>query len=379
VVERRLQVLKDGVEIFNELFATQPIPDTANIVPPLQFQDSSFDQPINPWQVHAGPDVDNLNWTYISNLARSSGATGGDAATGGSKFLCGSRLDSALGWPPGDYIVAVRCANTSTELGDPFVKVPIVIGIYGTNDDGATTTFLAEDTIPGNGFSTLKNLSFTSTVYFKEFCFRVHANDVPYDIDMHFDLDSVSMSVAPTHDVKYTVYSKSFLPSALDLCDSCAEIKFLIDGDEEYFSDLIYFPTETEWLQIKYKSSFITNKIPWNGTEPFFNLFVNAQFAEERDITQTKEVQLSNTVLSTASTLAKQRRLEMVEQGAPDYFLRKLSLVLQHSISGQVSIDNVYWVFPASGMEKKERPETYPFHRGLIWLTEKDYFQTNQI
>lgn len=377
-LDRRLQILKNGEEIYNEPFVKESVTNEVPIFPALKFRNQSFQDNLDFWaNEDLGLVTPGLAWNW--GLLSSAGAAiveGDELGIVGSKYLVAERESYPNGWAPGHYVINVHARNQS-RIGLAFRIAKL--RIYGSDEEGEYTLLGSVD-FPANDITT-QFLEFDTAQYWKRFCFQVYCDTSPMtEVTFDFRMDFVTMVEAPTIDIEnvYTTYKLSVLPSALELCDACAEFKILLDDEEEYYSDSVHFPSETEQIEIKYKADRNTAGIPYEPGGPWNTIFVDAQFWMEREQVEVKNLQLSSTEISTASALSVQRKLELAESGVPDYFRRKLMLALQHSTTGLLYIDGLYWNLPA-GVEIKERVETQPLRRAVIWLTEKDYYLTNQI
>jgi len=103
----------------------------------------------------------------------------------------------------------------------------------------------------------------------------------------------------------------------------------------------------------------------------FFTLRIPCKFFTQREQIVQSSINLTSKIIDTAEFIKYQRWLQIPVM--PDYMLKKIGLVLGHSVKGQVIIDGLRW----SKQEAINRSQPggdikYPEQMADVWLTEAD-------
>jgi len=125
-------------------------------------------------------------------------------------------------------------------------------------------------------------------------------------------------------------------------------------------SKLVYYKQPTNYAGLLY---------PNNGN--YFTLRLPCKFFTERTQTTQTSINLTSKVIDTSEFIKFQRWLQVPVM--PDYMLKKLELILGHSVKGSLLIDGLEWT--------KQEPVNrsgpggdikYPQQMADVWLTEKN-------
>lgn len=146
----------------------------------------------------------------------------------------------------------------------------------------------------------------------------------------------------------------------------------------EAYTDFIMFTDKPfQYQEILYKSSKNFAQMYYTEESPYFNIAIPGVFFHERDLTQQKAIELSNSkIIGTGSELKKQKLFTIDD--IPDYLHTKILLILQHSVSGSVKMNGVEWtVEEAYDKGEPEEVYSYPLKPASIYLTRKGYTQRN--
>lgn len=145
----------------------------------------------------------------------------------------------------------------------------------------------------------------------------------------------------------------------------------LYKTDFHRFRSLIPITPYSGSKAIGYKSlgNFASLNYPNDGS--FFTLRIPCKFFTEREQIVQSSINLTSKIIDTAEFIKYQRWLQIPVM--PDYMLKKIGLVLGHSVKGQVIIDGLLW----SKQEAINRSGPggdikYPEQMADVWLTEKD-------
>lgn len=191
-------------------------------------------------------------------------------------------------------------------------------------------------------------------------------------------------AVPPT----YYLYTLSFNPDEEDFCDQFLSFKIIktaVDPEdeiEEWYTDEIEFTSD--WVNssssgrvnIKYKSAQNFADLIYDEDSEYFSIDIEGRFRKEKKVTTQKNLDLTEIVLTTASSLKIQRRLTI--EDTADYMHTKINLILAHAASGSVVINDKEWSVE-DGYEEGARPDTYPLTPADIFLTEKEAYFHNTL
>lgn len=146
----------------------------------------------------------------------------------------------------------------------------------------------------------------------------------------------------------------------------------------EAFTDQVIFTEEYfQYTELLYRSVKPFSQMYYDANSPYFRIVIPGVFFHERNTTQQKSIELSNSkIINTGSELKKQKLLTIDD--APDYFHNKILLILQHAVSGSVVINGVEWTIEEN-YDKPEPDETYsyPLKPASVYLTRKGYVIRN--
>jgi hypothetical protein len=142
-------------------------------------------------------------------------------------------------------------------------------------------------------------------------------------------------------------------------------------------SDFVSFTqTPEDGVQIFYKSVRTFLGIVYDSNSAYSSVRIPAIFFHEKNPTEVKSEQLSNSVIiDLYSTLKKQKLLSILD--VPYYMHTKLQLIFMHAVSGSLKIKGVEWVVEEGYEIVTGDPETYPMRPSSIYLTRKNYSRRN--
>jgi hypothetical protein len=171
----------------------------------------------------------------------------------------------------------------------------------------------------------------------------------------------------------------SFVPSDHALCEKMVQLKIYQDSTNTalFKSDFVSFTQSTEeGIQIFYKSIRPFVGLIYTPESDYFSVRIPAIFFHEKNPTEVKSEQLSNSVIiDLYSTLKKQKLLSILD--VPYYMHTKLQLIFMHAVSGSLKIKGVEWVVEEGYEIVTGDPETYPMRPSSIYLTRKNYSRRN--
>lgn len=182
------------------------------------------------------------------------------------------------------------------------------------------------------------------------------------------------------------VYVLAFNPDFEGICGQLVKFELwdITDVDPVRISrtDLMFFRDSDCISAWQYKGSInyagLTYILPDDDADPLFNLCVEGVFVHERDITEEVVVELTEQTIGTATSIKKQKLLTV--QDAPDFFHRKIQLMLAHGFIGSVT-DDVYnrtWL-KEEKYEKEIRDRRYILKEGNVQLTDINYLKRGAI
>lgn len=176
-------------------------------------------------------------------------------------------------------------------------------------------------------------------------------------------------------------YSLSLIPQDNGLCEETKRLYIINPSTEAVvaYSDLIRFSEYiAENIFIQYKSIKNFAGIIYDENSEYFSIRIPGVFFHERNPTDQKSLQLSNSrIVNTSSVLKKQKLFEI--QDCPYYMHTKIQLILQHAVSGSVVINGVEWKIEEPYEIDDSRPDTYPMRSATTYLTRKNYLKRNVI
>lgn len=182
------------------------------------------------------------------------------------------------------------------------------------------------------------------------------------------------------------VYSLTFNPDDEGICKKLVKFELwdVTDAEEVRISrtDLMDFKESDCISAWDYTSTQnyagLLYLLPEGEEAPIFRLCIEGVFAHERELTEDVVVELTEQTIGTATSLKKQKLLTV--QDAPDFFHRKIQLMLAHGFIGSVT-DDIYnrtWVREEK-YEKEIRDRRYIFKEGNVQLTDINYLKRGVI
>lgn len=107
-----------------------------------------------------------------------------------------------------------------------------------------------------------------------------------------------------------------------------------------------------------------------------FTLRIPCRFFQRRPKIVQDALELTGSTVITGSTKGRQQLMETVY--LPDYMHEKIQLILEHAVSGNVTIDGKVWILEESYDLTSPDPKS-PMQMAKIWLTDKLYLIRNII
>lgn len=127
-------------------------------------------------------------------------------------------------------------------------------------------------------------------------------------------------------------------------------------------------------IEITYTNSSDFDGIEYEvGTQPTFNLFIEAEFYQEDNPQEREDLELSNrSIVSLRKTITQKRLLQTGFM--PGYMHLKLQKILMHDT---ITIDGESWIMrdPYETSIIKD----YPLKKAEVWLTKVDSIERNII
>lgn len=348
---------EDGAVLFNQQFDffQETIGYPADIFEPVPFDDWNNSGGVGePWTLGSLPSV-----------TISPGVAGSEALQ-----------SPAMLTPSGTFDVNYHISNPDADDVDlylRFYKNSVLVDTY-------------VEILPGGD----ADISGTITVTLAEACDQVKVEVVKIlgsgDSDIAF-LDPFTTDVTPLA-ASPKVYSLELTPSDESMCDKKVVFK-IFDGADPETDNELYYTDEVEFVSvwangpssgrvvIQFKNIKNFAGLIYNESSSYFNLEIEGRFRKERKITSQKSIETSGVVLTTASTVKKQKKLTIDD--VPDYMHTKICLALAHAASGSVLVNGVEISLEESYNESDDRPESYPLTPADIWLTLKNYYKHNII
>jgi hypothetical protein len=178
------------------------------------------------------------------------------------------------------------------------------------------------------------------------------------------------------------VYVVAFNPNFEGICKKLVKFELwdVTDDPEVRISrtDLMDFRQSDSMTMFEYKAlqnySGLTYLLPDLTADQLFRLCVEGVFAHDRELTEEVTVELTEATIGTATSLKIQKQLTV--QDAPDYFHRKVQLMLAHGFIGSVTDDlyNRTWIREEK-YDKVLRDRRYILKEGNVQLTDINYLK----
>lgn len=169
------------------------------------------------------------------------------------------------------------------------------------------------------------------------------------------------------------VYSYSFVPSALSICNEKIQLRIIDETSPELAvaqSDCLDIRTSHDCtVLVQY---YNTNRnyagLMYADQSPdiIFYARIPAIFFHERPVTQDRAIELTDRVITTSGSFKWQKQLET--NYMPYYMHRKLALILKHQF---VTIQEKEWIME-QGYEIMEGDRRWPLKKAKVLLTDKN-------
>jgi len=211
------------------------------------------------------------------------------------------------------------------------------------------------------------------------------------DIDIIINTVSGTQTTAvvPAVPANYYLNSVSFSPYDYSLCNKFLTFKIIqkaVDLEDEielFYSDSVEFVYE--WVNsnhdgrvvIQFRSINNFAGLIYDEDSPYFSIDLDGQFVEPDFATTEKVSELTEMVINTASTLKEKSNL--ILNDLPRYMHRKVLLILQHSISGSVLVNDIEISLDGGSYELTKRDQKYNLKPAQIMLTHKNSYTHNVI
>jgi hypothetical protein len=341
------------------------------IQPSLQLPNTGFIGTLSPWLQHGNPAFQEA-WAWISDgVIKSDGSLHGDNFRD-SYYLYAQRIDGySLGWPIGNYSINITGVNASTGAN----ANTLFCQIYGSNDGAVTLTSLTfSANLPVAAFNI--NLPFTTSQYWKDIVieFRIGA---PGNV-AKTTINSSSLTLAPTNE-SYTEYDLEFTANDIStpICNEFVQFIIQENGVDAYKSDYHKFSSSiavntfngSKVIYYKQGTNYASLNYPNDGQ--YFALRIPCKFFTERTQIAQTAINLTSKVIDTSEFIKFQKWLQIPV--LPDYMLKKIELILGHSIKGSLQIDDIEWTKQEAVNRAGPGGDIkYPEQMADVWLTDKN-------
>lgn len=176
-----------------------------------------------------------------------------------------------------------------------------------------------------------------------------------------------------------TTYTSSVILNTLspEICNQKIQFKIIETGSPETViarSDCLDLASSHEGsILIRYSNPRNYAGLVYGNTSPdeSFYLRVPAMFYHEREVTEEEQIVLTDQIVQQNNMTKTQRLLST--DSLPDYFHKKLQLVLKHQT---IDILDRYWV-KEEPYDLQESDRRNPLQKAKLWLTDKDSIQRN--
>jgi hypothetical protein len=196
-----------------------------------------------------------------------------------------------------------------------------------------------------------------------------------YELDVVDESGNVLFNDSFT-EVADGVYHQSYIPNQEGICNEIIQQKVMLEGQMIARTDCIsvkVLQRESKLLRYSNHRDLAGLIFAAQSPDPNFYIRIPCRFAHEQFPQEDTAMELTGSVITTASQSKKQKKLEVIH--APYYFHYKLTEILQCQT---LRMDGTYW--------KKE--ETYAMDEGskrsllksaTCWLTKKNSVVRNVI
>jgi hypothetical protein len=191
----------------------------------------------------------------------------------------------------------------------------------------------------------------------------------------------LSASGATVEEITFTqianrAFQASFIPDDVGISDAQVALEIRYNGQRLYKSDCLDIKQDhsgTKLLEYSNTRNYAGLDYSQSSPEHSFFIRIPCRFFHERFPEEDDAIELTSSVITTASQVKSQKLLEVVH--APYYFHRKLMEILKHFT---LEIDNTQW--------KKEEPydqnpgsKRWPLKSATCWLTDKNSMVRNTL
>lgn len=366
------------------------------ITPTLSISNGGFIGSLSPWTQN-GSGIQSA-WTWLGAGSIKSDGTSG--ALSSTKYLRTRRADGYIsGWPIGHYLLQMTAiVNHSVGAGAANMSYELV----GSDDDGVTNTVLVTQT--GGfaiGVSTGIGVTFNTTKYWKSVAIRFYNTALTATVivnvgTINFPTGGVLPNLYPPRYETLAEYDLEFTGSDEGLCNQYVQffinnVGGTLDGDtldmgtldviddanDIYKSDFHFFKTTipindyhgSQLISYRQYTNYASLNYPGNGN--YFNLRLPCKFFTERTQTIQTSINLTSKTIDTSEFIKFQRWLQIPV--LPDYMLRKIELILGHSVKGSLLIDGIEWTRQEAVNRSGPGGDIkYPEQMADVWLTEKN-------
>lgn len=257
--------------------------------------------------------------------------------------------------------------------------------ITSTGANSRTYNFVATEAMTRIGFRTASfasnyDMTVTSVSGTRTDTIITFPDPKDFDLLVYNELDSVVAtlpfgSYLQGDSFRY-VYRLDFIPSDLGICNEKMRLE-IVEGETVHAkSDCIEVGENLDCTNIvTYSNNRDYAGLIYDDVSPEqeFTIRVPSRFFHERNDEEDEVMQLSSSLITTASTIQAQKLFEVIH--APYYWHRKLQLILKHS---NVVIDNQYWL-KQEGYQINEGNKRGSLKSAQVWLTQRENLQRNVI
>jgi hypothetical protein len=184
----------------------------------------------------------------------------------------------------------------------------------------------------------------------------------------------VEIETIPFTQISARNYQASFTCDDLEISEGQISLEIRYNGETYYKSDCLDIKEDhagTKLLQYSNSRNYAGLDYSQSSPSTSFYIRIPCRFFHERFPEEDDAIELTSSVITTASQVKTQKLLEVVH--APYYFHRKLIEILKHFT---LEIDNTQW--------KKEEPyepnqgsKRWPLKSATCWLTDKNSMVRN--
>jgi hypothetical protein len=321
-----------------------------------------------------GTVIDQLNFSLLEDLS---------ANMAGDLDSYENEAGSGAVWTTGDQpTVTIPLIGSSRRLSK-------AINLKAGNYQVTYTVTFSADTTSVLRFYKSGSLVESVTLHISGFDTSPHTATKEFTLDDNIDTvtflatngnpgSARTVTINSAEFVKLTyVYSVSFVPSDLGICDEKIQLKIIntttSPDEEELRSDCLDIRTEHECTNLieygnnrNYAGLIYTDVSP----SPTFLIRVRSIFYEEEFPQEDFVMELNSGIEKTSSVITSQRLFEV--DRIPSYMHKKLILIFEHQ---SVLIDDVYWTKQEKYEMTANDRRTTAMRKGQVLLTMRDFVQ----